>query len=79
MTKLPAIQKPKRRKVTNEELWHYIRQLELQVVQLRSDLISTFHDECCHKMHKISKELGNRMIEKLSAEDKARRHTLGEL
>lgn len=78
MTTLPAVRKPKRHKISNEELYHHIKQLEFMVVQLRSDLITTFHDDCCRKRQSISKILGDRLIEKLEGEDKARRHTLEE-
>lgn len=77
MSKLPAIRKPKKR--TIDDVFLAIEVMEAQIVQLRSDLITTFHDECCHKRQSISKVLGQRLINKLQDEDKARRHTSGEL
>lgn len=79
MFNIPALGKLKQTKVSNEALLAEIHELRRDMAGLHATLMATFHDECCPKMHKISKELGDRMIEKLQAEDKARRHTLGEL
>lgn len=49
------------------------------LILLRSDLAVTFGDENSPLRKEMSQVLGKRMIEKLSAEDKARKHTLGEL
>lgn len=79
MTKLPAIRKPPRASVSNEALFMELQELRRDVAKLHATLAATFHEECCPKMAKISKELGDRLIEKLVADDKARKHTVGEL
>lgn len=62
-----------------EELHAHLRAIQDELLALRSDLAVTFGDEHDPKRKDMSDKLGRRMIEKLSAEDKARRHTLGEL
>lgn len=79
MANLPAVRtKPKKLSKT-DFIIAQLHELQIEMLKLRSDLLTTFHDECCHKRQTISKELGQRLINKLNAEDKARRHTLGEL
>ena len=57
----------------------HLEDLHDELIGLRSDLAMTFGDEHDPKRKAISDKLGRRMIDKLSAEDKARKHTLGEL
>lgn len=78
MNKLPAKVKPKKLSKADFMIAQ-LQELQIEMLKLRSDLVTTFHDECCHKRQTISRELGQRLINKLEAEDKARRHTLGEL
>lgn len=49
-----------------------------EIFLLRNELVVTFNDELSPKRKAISDELEQRMRDKLIAEDKARRHTLGE-
>lgn len=60
-------------------LHKHLCDLHDEMIGLRSDLAVTFGDEHDPKRKDMSDKLGRRMIEKLSAEDKARKHTLGEL
>lgn len=56
-----------------------LQELKDDLMYLRSDLTVTYFDEMDPRRKSASDRLGQKMIEKLSAEDKARRHTLGEL
>lgn len=53
--------------------------LEGEIWKLRNELVATFNDEMSPKRQQMSQELGKKMQRKLIAEDKARRHTLGEM
>jgi len=50
-----------------------------EMIGMRSDLVSTFKDELDPKRKEMSDRLGQRALKRLEAEDKARRHTLGEI
>ena len=50
-----------------------------EIMLLRNELVVTFNDETSPKRQSMSKELGERMIKKLKAEDMARKLTTGEL
>lgn len=66
----------------NEQLYYLNKQNDeilLEIIKLRSDLTATFTDELDPKRKAMSDRLGQKMIEKLKAEDMARRHTLGEI
>lgn len=54
-------------------------EMATEILKLRNELVVTFSGELDPKRKAMSDELGRRMEQKLIAEDKARRHTLGEL
>ena len=60
-----------------------IEGVETELLKLRADLVSTFNDPATDKgyaAHKsISDQLNAKMQARLNAEDKARRHTTGDL
>jgi hypothetical protein len=57
----------------------HLTDLHDEMIGMRSDLQVTFKDEHDPKRKEMSDKLGRRAIEKLNAEDWARRHTLGEI
>lgn len=64
---------------TQAQILARISKIEDDLMYLRSDLTVTYFDEMDPKRKSASDRLAQKMIEKLEAEDKARRHTLGEL
>lgn len=61
------------------EIIAQIDELRHELLLLRNDLTVTFRDEFHPDRHAMSKQLGQKMIERLKAEDMARKHTTGEL
>ena len=60
-------------------LHQHLTDLHDEMIGMRSDLTVTFKDEFDPSRKAISDKLGQRAMEKLKAEDQARRHTLGEI
>lgn len=56
-----------------------IDDLTSEVFKLRNDFIVTYRDEYSKDRKQLSDELGARAMQRLSAEDKARKLTTGEL
>lgn len=66
--------------VTQSMILNRVTIIEQNLVLLRSDLVSTLVlDEQDPRRQSVSQELGDQIIKKMLAEDKARKHTLGEL
>lgn len=56
-----------------------IQSVNFELLKLRSDLAVTYRDEFSKDRQELSQELAEKMLKKLNTEEKARRHTLGEL
>lgn len=61
------------------ELRDKLDELNNQLLNSRAEFNAAIYDEDDPRRRELSNEIGRRAIKRLKAEDKARRHTLGEL
>lgn len=78
MTNLPTMYPVKPRDPEFAALHARIDEVLLEIMKLRSDLAMTFSDEHSTTRQEMSKRLGDKLIERLKAEDLARKRTTGE-
>jgi hypothetical protein len=57
----------------------HLSDLHVEMIGMRSDLVTTFKDEFDPKRKEMSDKLGEQVIKRLKAEDWARKHTEGQV